>query len=132
VDGRRRPPGADGPVRWRGDARLPVDNNGVVYNVAKAGSAIPVKFSLHGDHGAAVLAAGSPQSAKMTCGSNAPQDAVEQTVAAGSSGLSYDPATDQYTYVWKTDKAWAATCRQLQVRLADGSTAKTATFNFTR
>jgi len=116
--------------RFTGFAQ-PVDNNGV-YNVVKAGSAIPVKFSLHGDHGLAVLAAGAPQSGKLACDSNAPQDAVEQTVTAGGSGLSYDAVTDQYTYVWKTDKTWGGTCRQLQVRLSDGSAAKTANFTFTR
>ena len=26
-----------------------------------------------------------------------------------------DAATDQYNYVWKTDKAWAGTCRQLDL-----------------
>jgi hypothetical protein len=33
------------------------------------------------------------------------------TATAGDSGLSYDAATDQYTYVWKTDKTWSGTCR---------------------
>jgi hypothetical protein len=31
--------------------------------------------------------------------------------------------------VWKTDKAWAGTCRQLQLKFIDGST-QTANFNF--
>jgi hypothetical protein len=59
-------------------------------------------------------------------------DATEPTVTPGGSGLSYDPATDRYTYVWKTDKAWAGTCRVLVIRLADNSPARTATFQFTR
>jgi hypothetical protein len=29
--------------------------------------------------------------------------------------------SDQYVYVWKTEKAWADTCRRLTVKLADGS-----------
>jgi hypothetical protein len=33
--------------------------------------------------------------------------------------------------VWKSDKSWAGTCRQLQVKLADGS-LHVANFNFTR
>lgn len=32
-------------------------------------------------------------------------------------------------YVWKSDKAWAKSCRQLQVLLADGS-LHTALFSF--
>ena len=35
--------------------------------------------------------------------------------------LSYS-ADGQYNYVWKTDKAWAGSCRQLQLKFADGST----------
>jgi hypothetical protein len=98
----------------------PVDNP-PVFNVAKGGQAIPVKFSLGGNQGLDIFAAGYPTSQQIACDSSAPLDDVEQTVAAGSSSLSYDATTDQYTYVWKTDKAWAKTCRQLTVRLSDGS-----------
>jgi hypothetical protein len=45
--------------------------------------------------------------------------------------LSFDPATNTYTYVWKTEKAWANTCRQLIVTLKDGSVQR-ANFNFTK
>lgn len=108
----------------------PVDNLPVV-NVVKAGSAVPVKFSLGGDQGLAIFAKGYPASAAMTCSSGAVQDAVEETVTAGGSSLSYDPTTGQYIYVWKTDKTWAGGCRQLQVKFADGS-VQVANFSFTR
>ena len=49
----------------------------------------------------------------------------------GQRGLSYDATTDQYTYVWKTDKAWAGSCRALVAKLADNTT-KTANFQFTK
>ena len=48
---------------------------------------------------------------------------------AGSSSLSYDATTDTYIYVWKTDRAWRNTCRQLVVKLSDGTT-RTANFRF--
>jgi len=111
----------------------PVDNPGpgpsVVFNVAKAGSAVPVKFSLNGDHGLSIFASGYPKSERITCNASASLDGIEETVTAGSSSLSYDATTDQYTYVWKTDKAWASTCRKLTVRLNDG-TDHIAYFNF--
>ncbi len=91
------------------------------YNRARAGSAIPVKFGLGGYMGMGVLAPGHPQSVRISCAAGAPQDAVEETVTAGSSSLSYDAATGRYIYVWKTEKSWAGTCRQLIVRLGDGS-----------
>jgi len=56
-------------------------------------------------------------------------DAIEQTVTVGGSRLSYDPATDTYIYKWKTNKAWAGTCRQLIVKLSDG-TEHMANFKF--
>jgi hypothetical protein len=108
----------------------PVDNLPVV-NVVKAGSAVPVKFSLGGDQGLAIFAKGYPASAVMACSSGSVQDAVEETVTAGGSSLSYDPTTGQYIYVWKTDKAWAGSCRQLQVKFADGS-VRVANFTFSR
>lgn len=98
----------------------PIDNQPTV-NVAKAGSAIPVKFSLGGDRGLGIFAPGSPASTDMACDSGAPTNETEQTVSAGGSGLSYDPATQVYTYVWKTQKSWADTCRLLSVTLTDGS-----------
>ena len=99
-------------------------------NVVKAGQAIPVKFSLGGNMGLAIMAAGYPRSVAMTCAGGL-QDAVEETLTAGGSSLSYDPTTGQYIYVWKSEKSWAATCRQLQVKLADG-TYHNADFSFTR
>jgi hypothetical protein len=108
----------------------PVDNPPTV-NTVKAGSAIPVKFSLTGNQGLNIFQTGYPASAPYTCSSTAPTDAIEQTVTAGTSSLSYDPPSDQYTYVWKTDKAWAGTCRALVIKLADGAT-HTADFQFTK
>jgi hypothetical protein len=98
----------------------PVDNLPTV-NVAKAGSAVPVQFSLGGFQGlTGLMATGSPASQRVACDTNAPQDALEATAAPGASTLSYDASSDTYTYVWKTDKSWAATCRELVVTLSDG------------
>jgi hypothetical protein len=108
----------------------PVDDLPMV-NRAKAGSAIPVTFSLGGDQGLAILAAGSPNSQRVTCDASAPLDAIEQTVTAGASSLSYDVTTNTYTYVWKTEKSWSGTCRQLMVTLVDGSVHQ-ALFTFTK
>jgi hypothetical protein len=43
--------------------------------------------------------------------------------------LSYDATTDQYKYVWKTERAWRGTCRKLIVKFGDGTT-KEALFQF--
>lgn len=97
-------------------------------NVATAGRAIPVMFSLGGDQGLDIFATGYPASEQVRCASesNAPRD---PTTTAGGSVLTYDASTDRYSYVWKTNKAWKGTCRILTVRLADG-TDHFATFSF--
>jgi hypothetical protein len=108
----------------------PIDSLPIV-NVANSGQAIPVKFSLGGDQGLNIFAPGYPTSGVIACGTNDLYDFVDETVTAGGSSLQYDPATNQYTYVWKTEKNWAKTCRQLAVKLKDG-TIHRANFNFTK
>jgi hypothetical protein len=105
----------------------PINNE--LMNGAKAGSAIPVKFSLGGDMGLGIFWPGYPKSYAIACDSAALSNDEMETVAAGGSTLTYDALPDQYAYVWKTDKAWKGTCRQLQVKLADG-TLHTANFAF--
>jgi len=112
---------------WDGFFR-PVDNL-PTYNSAKAGSAIPVKFSLSGDQGLDIFAAGYPKSVNITCNSIELIEGVNETMTAGSSSLNYDVDADQYIYVWKTEKGWAGTCRQLVVKLIDG-TYHRANFTF--
>jgi uncharacterized protein len=106
----------------------PVDNFPTL-NLVKAGANVPVKFSLGGDKGLDIFAPGYPKSEAIACDSTAELDGIEETVTAGSSSLSFDPATNVYTYVWKTEKAWANTCRQLVVKLND-TTIHRANFKF--
>ncbi|SPF54396.1 hypothetical protein SBA4_6350004 [Candidatus Sulfopaludibacter sp. SbA4] len=101
---------------------FPPVQNSPILNGAKAGSAIPIKFSLNGDQGLNILAEGYPTSQQVICANvgtlvNLPSE----TVSPGASTLSYDATSGQYAYVWKTDKAWAGTCRQFVLRLTDGS-----------
>jgi hypothetical protein len=90
-------------------------------NVATAGSSIPVKFSLAGDQGLGIFAPGYPVSSPISCDANEPGTEIEETVTAGGSSLSYNAASDQYSYTWKTNKAWKGTCRLLVVRFIDGT-----------
>jgi Glycine rich protein len=106
----------------------PVDSP-PMFNTVKAGASVPVKFSLAGDQGLGILAAGSPASQRIACESSAPLDPIEETATPGGSGLQYNALTDQYTYVWKTEKGWANSCRQLNVKLDDGSDQR-ASFQF--
>jgi hypothetical protein len=94
-------------------------------NSVKAGGAVPVRFSLGGDRGLAIFADGYPASIQVDCTSSAPIGSLEPTSAAEALAF----ADGQYKYVWKTDKSWAGTCRDLRVLLVDG-TLHTARFSF--
>jgi hypothetical protein len=120
------------PPAWKFSGfQQPIDG-GTTINTVKAGSAIPVKFGFGEDMGMNIFSGTGPKAAATVCNGAFPTDAIETTVSATSnSGLTYDSVTKQYTYVWKTDKAWSNTCMQLQIPLADGTT-KTANFKFNK
>jgi hypothetical protein len=109
----------------------PIDNKDAagnyVLNKAKVGSTVPVKFSLAGDQGLGILS-GAPQTASIPCtASNS--DLLEEYGTATVSGLKYDAAANQYIYNWKTQSIPAGSCRQLIVKLDDG-TSHRANFTF--
>lgn len=106
----------------------PVDKKPAL-NAVKAGSTVPVKFSLGGDFGLNIFAAGFPKSQPIDCDTKGVIGGAETVQAAGKSGLSYDATIDQYTFNWKTSKPWAGTCRQLVLKLIDGTTHR-ALFQF--
>jgi len=89
-------------------------------NKANAGQALPVKFSLGGNQGMNIFAAGYPASQQASCTTWLPlgsPQAVDFTGEGG--GLKFD---GRYSFNWKTDKSWTGTCRVLNVNLSDGST----------
>ncbi len=98
-----------------------------VLNPVKAGSTVPVKFSIGGDFGLGILPSGSPVSAIIPCNGGAIGSGGEPTASVGG-GLSFDGS--HYGYHWKTDKSWTG-CRQLIVTLDDGSEHR-ASFQFTK
>ena len=80
-----------------------------------------MKFSLSGNQGLAIFAAGFPASSPIPCDMSEPGTMIEETVNAGGNSLSYNATADQYSYIWKTDRAWKGTCRMLVVKFNDDS-----------
>lgn len=109
----------------------PVDMGADVVNVVKAGSAVPLKFSLSGYQGMSVFMPGYPMAVTGVYQPDMDYEVMPTIETAGKSGLSYDALTDQYTYVWKTDKAWAGTSKILVVKFSDGS-VQTVNFKFNK
>jgi hypothetical protein len=99
-------------------------NNTPTVNTVQAGSGVPVKFSLSGYQGLAIFSIGWPKLVPVSCATLSLEttDPIETTTTAGNSSLNYDIASDQYIYVWKTQKPWAGTCGRLDVQLVDGTT----------
>jgi hypothetical protein len=96
-------------------------------NQQNAGSTIPVKFSVGIDLGLGIFAPGSLFSRQIncspdSCGANVGIGPWEPTESVGGGFRITD---GQYHYDWKTDKAWAGTCRELEVILLDGRRFRT-------
>jgi hypothetical protein len=106
----------------------PVANPPAV-NKAHAGQSVPVPFSLGGNEGLGILAAGYPTVQQVNCGNGSPIGSSAPVGTAGNSGLQYSKATGTYTFVWKTAKAFAGTCQMFTLGLNDG-TFHTANFKF--
>jgi hypothetical protein len=92
-------------------------------NSVNAGGAVPIKFSLGGDQGLAVLD-GTPTSTPVNCTTLAPTGPAQTITVAEA--LSYQSGT--YSLTWKTTKSWTG-CRLLTVALVDG-TEHEAAFRF--
>lgn len=84
-------------------------------NYATAGNTLPLSFSLGGNKGLNIFAAGSPSSQQVSCATGTPVGAA--TPAIGN--LTF---FGQYSYYWTTDPAWGGTCRTFSMNLNDGST----------
>jgi YVTN family beta-propeller protein len=96
-----------------------------------AGSTVPVHWSITNANGTAISDLGvvtEITSAPCVSGSSvAAKSARIRASSAGGSDLRYN--TDHFMFNWKTDKAWAGSCRQLIVSLNDGS-SNSLTFQF--
>jgi sugar lactone lactonase YvrE len=95
--------------------------NDPTFNLVTAGTRVPMRFRLpdrNGGYVADTTAFDSFTVATERCLSNV---ATLNDVANGGAGLSFDAATSTYTYNWDTDASWAGTCRNIKLRLIDGS-----------
>jgi len=92
-----------------------------VRNEVQAGSAFPVRFSLGGDWGLDVFAAGYPKS--KVCGED------DSTLESTTTAEDFSYADGDYKYVWKTRPQWKGQCRELVLRFID-NTEQRATFEF--
>ncbi len=102
----------------------------MVWNTAKGGSTIPLKFNVYAG---GVEKTGSDtfpnsdltkafQTQKLNCTDNSSTDPVDFTTTTGQTTLRYDTTGMQWIQNWATPKASATTCYRTWVTFADGST----------
>ncbi len=96
----------------------PTVNSGI-----KAAAVAPVKFSLGGNFGTSIFAAGSPTWRQVSCASLSgdPIDTSTPAETPAATGLSYDTGSGMYTYRWKTSKTWAGQCWRLTMAFGAGA-----------
>lgn len=101
----------------------------------RAGSTLPVKFQLFDQAGAVVtqgqldsVLASTPSSRQVSCASGVALS-NELPIAVVGDALRFDSETNTWAINWKTDRAWAGTCRELRLELIDAS-AHTTTIRF--
>jgi hypothetical protein len=90
-------------------------------NRSKAGLRVPVRFSLGSFRGPVPVASGYPKVARVACGTGALPGGSER--ARGSWKKTQYPKRDRwiYKFVWRTEKRWSGECRQLVLKLDDGT-----------
>ena len=98
---------------------FPPVENPLVVNRVTAGRSVPMRFSLEGNRGLDVIENGYPVSQPITGVDAMPTNEVAETT--NGAGLSYHAGSDRYTFLWKTNKAWAGTSRMFRLRLTDGT-----------
>jgi hypothetical protein len=111
------------------DGFLPPVRNRPRVNTWLAGAPVPVRFSLGGNRGLDVIADGWPQVAAVGCDFAGEPESGESI--RYQRPLAYRKQKRRYVLLWKTDRRWAGSCRQLMLKLEDG-TVKRADFKFVR
>lgn len=118
---------------------LPPVDNPPVFNVAKAGRTIPIKWQLPDGNGGyisdlSVVVGGVLSYKQISCpGSTATVDEIEEYASpTGGTSLRYDSTANQYIFNWQTSSTFANKCYELILKLNDGTQPKTARFKFTK
>lgn len=112
----------------KSDLFSPIKNPPLL-NVRKAGSTVPIKFSLDGYRGMGIFGAGFPKSSPVDCELIVDTIGSSSIETPGTGGLLYDADADTYEIKWRTLKEWRGTCRQLVILFADGTYLR-ANFRF--
>jgi hypothetical protein len=120
---------------WQSVYRVVYDFEGFLWPVRNrprtnrwpAGVPVPIRFELGHDQGLDVVEEGLAQ---VECGSGAePSSGEPARHPRWFRELVFRRRSARYVFLWRTERAWAGSCRQFMLRLKDG-TVKRADFEF--
>ena len=89
----------------------------------KPGLVVPVRFSLGSYRGDVPVASGYPKMAAVACGTGAQPAGTDKARGSWKKYRARHSKRGRFTYMflWKTEKKWADSCRQLVLKLDDGT-----------
>jgi hypothetical protein len=94
----------------------------------KAGPPVPVRFSLGSYRGPVPVAPGYPS--VVGCGKDSQSSGAERAhgvwTRSGSRGRGAKRSRGTYRFLWKTEQKWVGSCRQLVLKLDDGTMHRVA------
>jgi hypothetical protein len=105
----------------------PAPTNTTVWNTAKGGSTIPLKFNIFAGNTEKTSTADvkSFGAQKLSSCSGTLTETVEELSTSGSTSLRYDTTEKQFIQNWKTPTVSAETCYRVALTAQDGSTIYT-------
>jgi hypothetical protein len=120
------PIGVDSSQFVASGAAVPTVSATGVWNTAKGGSTVPLKFNLYNATGGTQLTTTSSVQSfdlvKLTnCSGTATDDAVDYFATTGATSLRYDGTGGQFIQNWKTPSVNADSCYRVNVKFVDGS-----------
>ena len=118
-----QPVGIENSVFVAAPGSLPGSNASTVWNAAKGGSTIPLKFNVFAggvEKTSTSDISGFSALKLQACAAGAATDSVD-FVTTGNTSLRYDTVDKQFIQNWKTPTVSAETCYRASVTFADGS-----------
>jgi hypothetical protein len=105
----------------------PLPNTSTVWNSAKGGSTIPLKFNIFAGsvEKTSTSDVGSFSAMRLSSCSTSAEDQVEEFATTGGTSLRYDTTGHQFIQNWKTTNVTREECYRASVTFADGTTIYT-------
>lgn len=88
-------------------------------NILGVSDSVALKFSLGGNRGLGILAAGTPTVSPISCPAGPLNTAKD--IDTRKNGLFYNTAAGIYSYIWRPSLALKGTCQKFTLKLNDGS-----------